>query len=108
MPEIVRVEDGAVGDLAEPRASRAQDVRVRTDEESEVPVPCADLPDRLGAVVVEVVPRAVPGDDRERKEGGQGRPDADGPRSGAAAAMGRAERLVQVEVHDVEVHLPRG
>ena len=35
------------------------------------------------------------------------RADRDGPRTRPAAAVGRGERLVQVEMHDVEAHVPR-
>ena len=49
----------------------------------------------------------LPDHARRRQEGLQDRPDADGTRAGSAAAVGRGERLVHVEVHHVEAGLAR-
>src|SRR5207247_3374218 len=80
----------------------------RSHQEGEVPVPRAHFPDRLWAVVVEVVAAAVQADHGHRKEWLERLFDADGSGPRAPAAMGRREGLVQIEMDDVEVHFPRG
>ena len=42
---------------------------------------------------------------RSGQEGYQVGFDADGTRSGSTAAVGRAARLMQIEMHDIEAHI---
>ncbi len=105
--QVVGVEDGVAADLAQALAPQRADVGVRPDEVAEVPVERAHAPDGVGDVGVEVVALAVLGDDGHGQEVAQVRLHADGSCPGPAAAMGRGERLVEVEVHDVETHVAR-
>ena len=106
LAQVVRVQDGVLGHLVD-RVPVGQDVRQRAHEDPEVPVERAHLPDRVGPVVVqpERVPRPLDGGHRQERH--ERRADADGPRSGTAAAVRRRERLVQVHVHDVHAHVGR-
>src|SRR5437879_12736034 len=105
MSEVVRVQHRSIGDLLEPVSAHPEDVRVRSHEEREVAVPRAHLPDRLRSVVVQVVAAAVETDDRDRQERLEWYLHADGSGSRAAAAMGRREGLVQIEMVHAEVRL---
>ena len=104
--QVVGVQHGGLRHLPQLRPVRA-DERVRANEDAERPVEPAHPADRLRAVVVEAVGIAVT-DDRRR---GQVRldpaRDRDRPAAGAAAAVRLRERLVQVDVDDVEAHVAR-
>jgi hypothetical protein len=65
------------------------------------------LADRLRPVVVEAVRLPVPHDRRDRQEGLEPLPDGDRPPTGPPAAVWLGERLVEVEVDDVEPHVAR-
>src|SRR2546428_822545 len=55
-----------------------------------------------------MVPAAVETDHRNREERLEGLFHADGAGPGTPASVGRRERLVEIEMDDVEVHLPGG
>ena len=101
---VVGVQDRNLGHLPETRPVRA-DVGVRAHEHAERPRETAHLADRPRAVKIEA--KSVlffhnRGYGEERIE-----PVANGdrPSSGPAAAVGLRERLVQIEVDDVEAHV---
>ena len=99
-----------------PAAPERADVGVGAHEHAVVALEPAQPADRLGAVVVEVEERLGPGSAgiraRAAPPAGRGRngsmrsDTAIGPGAGTAAAVGLGEGLVQVEVHDVEAHVP--
>ena len=105
--DVVRVEDRVVADLGEPSRAQAAQVGVRADEDAEVAVEAVEPPDRLRTVMVEEEPGAVALDRRRGQVGGQRRLDPDGARPGPSAAVRGRERLVEVEVDDVEPHVAR-
>ena len=102
--QVVRVQDGDLGHLPQRRPVGA-DVRVRADEDAERPGEAAHLADRLRAVVVEPERVAVPHDRGHRQERLELLADGDRPAARAAAAVRLRERLVQVDVDDVEAHV---
>ena len=102
--QVVRVEDSDLGHLLERRAERA-DVRVRADEDAERPAEPAHLADRPRPFVVEPEDIAVAHDGRHRQERLEALADSDRPATWAPTAVRLRERLVQVEVHDVEAEV---
>ena len=102
--QVVGVEDGHLGHLLERRAERA-DVRVRADEDAERPAEPAHLADRPRPFVVEPEDIAVAHDGRHRQERLEALADSDRPATRAPTAVRLRERLVQVEVHDVEAEV---
>src|SRR2546429_6144868 len=101
MPDVVRVEDRALGDLPQTVAAHAQDVRVCPDQEGEVSVPRAYLADRLRAVVVQVIAPPVQVDLRHGQERLERLLYSAGPPPRASPAGRRRGGLMQVEVPDV-------
>ena len=91
------------------------DVRVGAHEHAEVALEAAQPADRLGPVVVEREVRGpgpvrallAPHHLRARQERLDAVGHRDRPGAGPAAAVRLRERLVQVEVHDVEAHVAR-
>src|SRR5689334_24444682 len=79
---------------------------VRADEYAEGAEEAAHLADRLRAVVVEAVRVALANDRGDRKERLQPLRHSDRAAAGAAAAVWLRERLVQVDVDDLEAHVP--
>ena len=103
--QVVRVQHGDLGHLPQRRPVRA-DVRVRADEDAERPGEAAHLADRLRPVEVEPEAAVVAADDRRHgQERLEPRRDRDRPAAGPAAAVRLRERLVQVDVDDVEAHV---
>ncbi len=111
--QVVRVQDGDPRGLLEAVASERADVGVGPHEHAEVPLEAAQLADRARPVEVEVEarPRAVVAVAAHHLRGGQEGLDAVGhrnrPGAGPAAAVRLRERLVQVEVDDVEARVAR-
>ena len=112
--EVVGVQNGRFRGLAQPRGPERADVRVRADEHPIVALETAQAPDRFRPVVVEVEERVGPVGRRFAADHLWPRqvrldPVRHRHRAGArtAAAMGLGERLVQVEVDDVEAHVAR-
>ena len=94
-------------DSREAVAAAGTHVRARADEDAEVAVERPHLADRMRPVVL---PRqcAVPLDDaRARQERLEVVSHRDRPGAGAAAAVRRRERLVQVELQHVDAHVAR-
>src|SRR5438093_11397510 len=88
MAHIIRVQDRALGDLPQAVPAHPKDVRIRPDEEGDVPLPGADVPDRLRTVVVQVIAATVQVDLRHRQERFEHLPDDDGTRTVTATATG--------------------
>ena len=106
--QVVGREDRVVADLGEPRPAVGADVRVRAHEDAGVADEAAQPPDRGRALPLQLEPEGavVAAEDARRgEERDQPVADADRSGAGAAAAVGRAERLVDIEVHDVEAGL---
>ena len=112
-PQVVGVQHGDLGRLAQALAAERADVGVGAHEHAEVALEAAQLADRLGPVVVELeararrrCPRAPPAHHLRPR---QIRLDAvrhrDRPGARPAAPVGLGERLVQVVVDDVEAHV---
>src|SRR5690606_6816355 len=97
--------DGTLADAAEPFGAVHADVSVRAYQHAEVAVKRLDAADGVGTIVVEIVPVAVLLDHGRGEKPHQVLTDRDGSRPGPASAMGRGERLVQVEVDDVKAHV---
>ncbi len=102
--QVVRVQHRDLAHLAQMVPPRADEC-VRPHEDAERPGERPHLADRLRAVEVE--PEAVSVLDRlrNRQERLQDVPDRDRPAARPAAAVRLRERLVQVDVHDVEAHV---
>ena len=109
--QVVRVQHRGLGRLLQPVGAEREDVGVGAHEDAEVALEPAQAADRLRAVVVEVERRAgaVAGLAPDHLGAGQVGLDPlrDGDRAGAraAASVRLRERLVQVEVDDVEAHV---
>ena len=81
------------------------DVGVGTDEDPAAALVGADPADRQGSLVVTLQPEGtvcLAHDEWPRQEGRQVGGHGDGAGTRSAAAVGRRERLVEVEMHDVE------
>ena len=102
--DVVRVQHRRLRHLAEPRAIRAN-VRVRAHEHAERAGVPTDLADRLRAIVVELERVALADHRRDRQEGLEKVAHDDRAAAGAAASVRLRERLVQIDVHDVETHV---
>ncbi len=110
MLQVVRREDRVIADLAQPGATVGPDVRVGADEDAGVADEAAQPSDRGRSLVRPLeAERAVvvAQDARRRQVRDQPLPHPDRTGARAAAAMRRRERLVDVEVHDVEAGLAR-
>ena len=109
--QVVGVQHRGLRGLGEAVGAEAEDVGVGADEDAEVALEAAQAADRLRPLVVEVEARAaavgaLAADDlRPRQEGLDPLGDGDRAGAGAAAAVRLAERLVQVDVDDVEAHV---
>ena len=107
--DVVRVHQRIDGGVAEAGSTVGQDVSECTNEHAEVAVESADAADGLGAVVIEMpggmIGRANVLEDRNREERFQVLLDGNGTAAGAAAAVGRAEGLVQIQVHDIDTEI---
>ena len=103
---VVGVQDG---DLRHPLElwPPHPDERVRADEDAERPGEPAHLADRLGSVEVEAERIAVADDLRHGEERLERVADDDRPTARPTAAVRLRERLVQVDVDDVEAHVAR-
>ena len=103
--DVVRVEHSHLGHLAQPRPPHPH-VGVRADEDAERAGEAAHLADRLRPVVVEAEAALLPAHDRRHgQERLQDVADGDRPTPGAATSVRLRERLVQVDVDDVEAHV---
>ncbi len=106
--QVVGVEDGDLRRLSQPLGAERADVGVRAHEDAVVALEAAQLADRLRDVVLEVERAVVALDDlRARQVRRDPLAHRDRAGAGAAAAVRLGERLVQVEVHDVEAHVAR-
>ena len=116
--QVVRVEDGELGDARKPVGAVGVEVGERAHRVREVRPERAHRADRLRAVEVETERQPVAGrpaagvvdfgvahDDRRRQVIDQMRGDAERAGARAAAAVRDRKRLVQVEVHEVEAHV---
>ena len=110
--QVVGVEHRGLRCLLQPVPAQAENVGVGTHEDPEVALEAAQPADRLGPVVVQVKGGLSPvlglaaNHLRPRKEGLDPVARRDRPRSRAAAAVRLRERLVEVDVDDVEAHVP--
>ena len=104
--QVVGVEHRRLRHLPEPRPPHA-DERVRPHEHAERPAEAAHAADRLRPVVVEPVVVALADDDRRRQVRLDDVAHGNGAGARPAAAVRLRERLVQVEVQDVEPHVAR-
>ena len=82
-----------------------QDVGQRAHQHAEVAIKCAHFADRLGTVVIESPRLAGALQPGHRQEWLEMLFHGDRTASGTAAAVGRGERLVQVEVHHVHAEI---
>ncbi len=111
--QVVRVQHRDLRRLAQPLGAERADVGVGADEDPVVALEPAQPADRLRPVLVEVVggPVAVRAlaahDARHHQVGLDAVAHGDRPGARPAAAVRLGERLVQVEVHDVEAHVAR-
>ena len=101
---VVGVQDRDLGHLPQRRAVRA-DVGVRAHEHTERPGEAAHLADRLRPVEVEAESVVFLHDRGYGEERLEPVANGDRPRPGPAAPVRLRERLVQVEVDDVEAHV---
>ena len=105
LEHVVCVQHGKLGHLGQSATSERADVGERAYPDSGVAEERMDAPDRVGHLFVEHVLVAFAADHGDGQVRGEQVADRD--RSGArstAAVRGR-ERLVQVEVHDVDAHV---
>ena len=100
--EVVVVQHGRLGHRAQPGCAERHHPRVRAHDVRDHAEERPDRADRAFAGFLHREPVAVAAHPRPRKEGGEGSADGVRPGTGSAAAVRRAERLVQVEVADVE------
>src|SRR6202042_3828290 len=106
--QVVRIEHGRLGGIFETVAPERADVGVGAHEAAVVALEAAQAPDRLRAAVFEVEAAVLPaGHDGHGQVWGDPVRHGDRTGAGAAAAVRLGEGLVQVEVHDVEAHVPR-
>ncbi len=117
--EVVRVQHRGLGRVAQAFGAERADVRVRADEAAVVALEPAQPADRLRVVEAEVERRRIgavvaglavigaPHDPRHHEVRLHPLGDRDRAAPRAAAAVRLGERLVQVEVHDVEAHVAR-
>ena len=105
--QIVGIEDGGLGDLAQPVGSHGADVGIGPHQVAEVAVEGADLADGLRPLVVEAKALAIAFDDRHREKRRQVRLHTHRAGPGSTAAVGSSKRLVQVHVHDVKTLIAR-
>ncbi len=105
--EVVRVEDGHLCDPSEIFGAHLPDVGVGAHEDAEVAVEGAQFSDRIGVVVIEMETPLLADDPGEGEEGFEAFSDRDGAGARPSSAMGRREGLVQVEMEDIDPHLPR-
>ncbi len=107
--EVVGRQDGIVADLAQAGVAVGPDVRVGPHEDARVAHEAAQPPDGArplpGALEAEGRRRASHQDPWRGQVRQQRLPHPDGSGARSAAAVGRRERLVDVEVHDVEAGL---
>ena len=107
--QVVRVQDRVLARPSRsPSAPSGEDVRVRADEHAEVAVERVHPADRVraGRRRDGSVPSVVALDARRRAGTATScSTTPTGPAPGPAAAVRRRERLVQVDVHDVEAHV---
>ena len=111
--QVVRVEHRGLRRLLQPVAAERQDVGEGAHEDAVVALEAAQPADRLGPVEVQVeggagaVAGLVAHDLGPREERVDAVGHGDRPGARPAAAVRLRERLVQVEVHDVEAHVAR-
>ena len=106
--DVVGVQHGVLGGLAQAVRPVGQDVRQRADEQPEVPVPRAHAPDRLRTVKVQPEHSIrVRLHHRRRQKRLQYLLTRHRPTARAAAAMRRREGLVQVQVHHIHAEVSR-
>ena len=109
--QVVGVQHGGLRRLLQPVAAEGEDVGVGAHEDAVVALEAAQAADRLRPVEVEVEERPspfaalAPHDLRPRQVGLDALRDGDRPRARPAAAVRLGERLVEVEVDDVEAHV---
>src|SRR5690606_25502207 len=101
----VGVENGVTAYLTQAVAAQGTDVGVRPHQVAEVAVEAAHAADRIGKVELEEVLLVPLAHYRGRQEVAQMLLHADRSGSRSAAAVRGSERLVEVEVHDVEAHV---
>src|SRR2546428_223710 len=106
-PEVVRGEDREGGDVPESLRSEEPDVRVGAEEDGRVTDEALQTPYCLLEIVIEVITRFPFRNDWDREifREPPRRPDRAG--TGTPSAVRRRERLVKVQVDDVETHVAR-
>src|SRR6266581_7835748 len=107
MLEIVCIEDGALCNVEQTIGTIGADVGVCAHQYTEVALVSAYLADGLRTRVLPVVALITLAWQRTWQEGNKVLFDADRARSRATASMRRTARLMQIEMHDVEAHIPR-
>jgi len=105
--QVAGVEHRQLGDPRHAGRAQLAQVGVGLHQHAEVAEEAPHSADAQGAVRVEPpASLAVRLDERRRQEGLEGGGDPDRPRAWPAAAVGRGEGLVQVELHDVGAPFP--
>ena len=106
--QVVGVEHGVFGHLPQAACTQHHDIGKRLHHHAKVPVEGLDAPDALGRHPEAVQGRQIVGGllfdhhHRPRQEVGEVRRTDHRPAARPAAAVGRGEGLVQVEVHYIE------
>ena len=111
--DVIGVEDGVLGDLAQSVGAVAQHVGVGAGEHAHLSVKGLDAAQRfgprrgLGAVLDQAQPIAVVDDEGQRRIGRQRLRQHHRAGARAAPAVRRREGLVQVDVHGVDAEVAR-
>jgi len=105
--QVVVVEDRDLGHFAQALCAEAHDPGVGPHQVGRDAHERTDLADALGPVIVEEIALPVELDGRARQERHERLGDAACPRARTAAGVRRRERLVQVEVAQVEARVAR-
>ena len=109
--DIVGIEDGRLGRFPKSFRSKCDNVAQGPDQNREVSVESADAADRVRTVIVEPevccpVRCRLLDDPRERQKGGELAGDGDWTCSRSASPMRRGEGLMEIEVQNVDPHVP--
>src|SRR2546429_565366 len=105
MLEVVGIENGALGNMAQTIGPIGANVGVGAHQDAEVAFVGAYLANRLRTCIGPIVALAVLLWQWAGQERNEMRLDADGTSSWSAAAMWCAACLMQIEVDDIEAHI---
>ena len=104
---IVGAQNGQTAHLSDVLAAQREEVGVGADDDAEVAQPRRDAAQRFGTFGHGERAVVAAHDARVGQELLQTAAHAHGTAAGAAAAMRRGERLVEVDMHHVEAHVAR-